>query len=85
MDSPLTLRLDKNTRERITRIARRRQISVSEAVREAIENWAARHDTHAGYEAAADLVGVVHGGDPKRSTGTGRSLKTLLKRRRNKA
>ena len=84
MDSPLTLRLDKDTRERLVRIARRRQISVSEAIREAIGNWAERNDTHAGYEAAADLLGVVHGGDPKRSSATGRSFKALLKQRRNK-
>ena len=85
MESPLTLRLDKETRERITRIARRRQISVSQLIREAIGNWADRHDTHVGYDAAADLIGVVHGGDPKRSTATGGALKTILKRRRNKA
>ena len=85
MDSPLTLRLDNDTRERLIRIASRRQISVSEAIREAIANWTERHDTHTGYEAAADLLGVVHGGDPKRSASTGRSFKTLLKQRRNKA
>jgi Arc/MetJ-type ribon-helix-helix transcriptional regulator len=85
MDSPLTLRLDKETRECIRRIARRRQISVSELIREAIGSWAERHDTHAGYDTATDLIGVVHGADPKRSTATGRSLKALLKRRRKKA
>jgi predicted transcriptional regulator len=40
MASPLTLRLDDKTRKRIARIARRKQLSTSEVVRQAIEAWA---------------------------------------------
>ena len=41
MASPLTLRLDEKTRKRIVRIARRKQVSTSEVVRQAIEAWVA--------------------------------------------
>jgi predicted transcriptional regulator len=37
MPSPLTLRLDPKTRRRIERIARRKQLSTSEVVRQAID------------------------------------------------
>jgi predicted transcriptional regulator len=39
MTSPLTLRVDKETRLRIARIARRKQVSASEVIRQAIEAW----------------------------------------------
>jgi predicted transcriptional regulator len=37
--SPVTLRVDKETRQRIARIARRKQLSASEVIRQAIETW----------------------------------------------
>ncbi len=43
MASPLTLRVDEKTRKRIVRIARRKQVSTSEVVRQAIEAWVDRH------------------------------------------
>jgi predicted DNA-binding protein len=85
MESPVTLRLDKHTRERVASIAREKRITASEVIREAIEAWVTRHEAVAApYETAADLVGVVHGGDAKRSSETGRQFKTMLKARRNK-
>jgi Arc/MetJ-type ribon-helix-helix transcriptional regulator len=39
MPSPVTLRVDKETRRRIARIARRKQVSASEVIRQAIETW----------------------------------------------
>jgi hypothetical protein len=39
MPSPVTLRVDKETRLRIARIARRKQVSASEVIRQAIETW----------------------------------------------
>jgi len=84
MNSRLTLRLDKETRERIARIARRRQISVSQMIREAIKGWVVCQDSHSCYEKAADLIGIVHGGDSKRSTATV-SLRNRLKHRRSRA
>lgn len=83
MASPLTLRLDKETRQRIARIARRKRQSTSQVIREAIEAWVHRQEmTSSPYEAVSDLIGIVHGGNSKRSTGTGRQLRDLLKQRR---
>ena len=85
MASPLNLRLDAKTRKRIERIARRRQVSVSEVIRLAIAAWAEQQEPiGAPYEAMADLIGVVHGGTPGRSTRTGRRFSEILKRRRSR-
>jgi hypothetical protein len=84
MSSPLTLRLDAKTRKRIERIARRRQVSVSEVIRLAIATWAEQQEpVVAPYEAIADLIGVVHGGRPDRSMQIGRRFSEILKKRRN--
>jgi Arc/MetJ-type ribon-helix-helix transcriptional regulator len=88
MDSPVTLRLDKHTRERVAQIARRKRVSTSEVIRQAIESWIKIHEDAAAatpYRDAADLIGVVHGGNPKRSTRTGAQFKQLLKKTRNRA
>lgn len=85
MAAPMTLRLDQKTRERIARIARRKRVSTSDAVRQAIEAWVERQEKiDSPYEAVADLLGVVHGGDPKRSSKTGRRFAELLKKRRSR-
>ena len=84
MASPLTLRLDDKTRKRIARIASRKQLSTSEVVRQAIEAWADQQEPLASpYEAIKDLIGVVHGGNPRGSVRTGRRFTRLLKRRRS--
>jgi Ribbon-helix-helix protein, copG family len=84
MASPLTLRLDAKTRKRIERIARRRQVSVSEVIRLAIAAWAEQQEPIAApYEAIADLIGVVHGGIPDRSTRMRPRFSEVLKKRRN--
>lgn len=80
MPSPLTLRLERKTRQRIARIASRRQISTSEVIRQAIEAWVERQEPIAApYEAMADLLGVVKGGNPHRSKETGRRFREILK------
>jgi hypothetical protein len=85
MASPLTLRLDPKSRERIARIARRRQVSISEVIRQAIEAWAEQQEPIARpYEATANLIGVVHGGMRGRSTDTGLRVSEVLKRRRSR-
>jgi predicted DNA-binding protein len=85
MASPLTLRLDKKTRQRIARIASRRQMSKSEVIRQAIEAWVERQEPVAApYEAIRDLIGVVRGGRPGRSTETGRRFLQVLKRQRSR-
>jgi Arc/MetJ-type ribon-helix-helix transcriptional regulator len=84
MASPLTLRLDQKTRQRIARIARRNRVSTSEVVRQALAAWADRHEpVTSPYDAVADLLGVVHGGNPRRSARTGRRFTKLLKIRRS--
>ena len=86
MDSPVTLRLDRQTRERIASIARRRRISASAVIREAIDVWVERHEaTTRPYDKIADLIGTVHGGDSQRSSQTGRRLTRLLKDRRKQS
>lgn len=86
MPSPLTLRLEENTRRRIARIASRRQISTSEVIRQAIEAWVERQEPiTVPYEAIADLIGVVHGRKPDRSTKTGRGFREILQDRRKRA
>jgi predicted DNA-binding protein len=83
MPSPVTLRLDKETRERIARIARRKQISASQVIRRAIETWMEEQEP-AGlpYEAISDLLGIVRGGNRARSAEGGRRFAAELKRRR---
>ena len=86
MPSPLTLRLEKKTRQRIARIASRRQISTSEVIRQAIEAWVERQEPIAApYEAMADLIGVVNGGNPQRSTEAGHRFREILKGRGKRA
>jgi len=66
MASPQTLTLDAKTGKRFERIARRRQVSVSEMIRLAIAAWAEQQEPIAApYEAIADLIGVVPGGMPR--------------------
>jgi Arc/MetJ-type ribon-helix-helix transcriptional regulator len=85
MPSPVTLRLDERTRERVARIARKNNLSASEVIRQAIDAWIDRHEAGAApYTAAADLIGCVHGGNPGRSTSTGKQFKALLKTGRKK-
>ena len=83
MASPLTLRLDPKTRQRIARLARRQRLSTSEVIRQAIAAWADRQEpVTSPYDAMRDLIGVVRGGDPKRSEQTGSRFTALLKKRR---
>ena len=85
MASPLTLRLDAKTRRRLERIARRKQLSTSEVVRQAIDAWADRQEPVASpYETLSDLIGVVHGGRADRSVQTGRAFAKLLKKNRSR-
>ena len=85
MASPLTLRLDEKTRKRIARIARGKQVSTSEVVRQAIAAWADRHEpVTSPYKVVADLIGVVHSGNRRRSAQTGRRFTKLLKSRRSR-
>ena len=84
MASPLTLRLDKKTRQQIARIARRKRLSTSEVIRQAIEVWAeGQEPVAAPFELVSDLLGVVRGGNPGRSEQAGRRFTKNLKNRRS--
>jgi hypothetical protein len=84
--SPLTLRLDKETRERVTMMAQQRQMSVSEAIREAIDRWIDAYEARTRpYEKAGDLIGIVSSGETTRSAQTGRGFKQVLINRRKRA
>jgi len=53
-------------------------------IRLAIAAWAEQQEPIAApYEAIADLIGVVHGGMPGRSTQMGRRFSEILQKRRN--
>lgn len=86
MASPVTLRLDDETRKRVTRLARRKRIPFSKAMRIALKEWADREETRATpYELVKDLIGSVRSGDPKLSENMGRKFTELLRRRRSRA
>jgi len=83
MGSAVTLRLDAETRRQIARIAQRRRISKSEVMRRALKSWVELHENNCSpYEAMAHLLGVVHGGDPKRSENGGRKFTEMLLKKR---
>ena len=83
MASPFSLRLDEKTRQRITRMARRKQLSASDIVRSAIDSMADREEFGAEpYQLIADLIGAARGRNPRRSEQTGRRFAKLLKRAR---
>jgi Arc/MetJ-type ribon-helix-helix transcriptional regulator len=86
MPSPLTVRVDDQTRQRIARIARRKRLSNSEVVRQALVAFAEKAEREEPVtkpiDLIRDLIGVVKGGDPKRSERTGAQFAKMLKERR---
>jgi len=85
VDAPVTFRLDPKTRRRILRAARRKGVSQSEVIRRALNSWPELNDTGTEpYVLISDLMGVVRGGDPKRSEKAGKKFRTLLTARRNR-
>jgi predicted transcriptional regulator len=87
--SVLTVRLEDMTRRRLAAAARRRARTPSALVRAAIEMWlGAEEGSAAGpgaYEAIADLVGSVRGGDPMRAVRGPRRISADLRARRRAA
>ena len=82
----VTIRLDPTTRRRLAAIARRRRRTPSALVRGAVEAWLATEgesdNATMAFEAIADLVGCVQGGDPRRSTRGSAQIAALLRGRR---
>jgi Arc/MetJ-type ribon-helix-helix transcriptional regulator len=86
MESPVTLRLDPKTRRQIARVARRKGISKSEVIRRALNSWPEFADTSVSpYEQVADLIGVVQGGNPRRSEATGKQFRKILDAKRKRS
>lgn len=81
----MTIRLDTSTRRRLASVAKRRGRTASALARDALEAWLASEAGVGGggpYEAVADLIGCVRGGDPGRSTRGGRAIAAALRARR---
>jgi len=86
MEAPVTLRLDPKTRRQIARVARRKGISNSEVIRRALNSWPGFADSAVSpYEQLADLIGVVQGGNPRRSEKSGMQLRKILAAKRNRS
>jgi predicted DNA-binding protein len=87
MPSPVAIRLDKATRQRIARIARTKRTTASQVMREAIDIGLQTQERTPSppYELMAGLIGVVHSGDPQGSTDMGRKFTELLKNRRSRS
>jgi len=85
MEAPVTLRLDPETRRQIARVARRKGISKSEVIRQALHSWPEFADSSvSAYEQVADLIGVVQGGNPRRSEETGKQFRKILVAKRKR-
>jgi predicted DNA-binding protein len=87
MTSPVAIRLDRATRQRIARIARNKRKTASQVMREAIETGLQEQERSPmpPFELMAGLIGVVHSGDPQGSTDMGRKFAELLKTRRSRS
>lgn len=82
MPSPITLRLDGRTRQRVERIARSKDTTTSQVLRDAIKNWVEREESAgSAYDRMKHLIGVVEGGDTALSEKTGKRLKERLRAR----
>jgi predicted DNA-binding protein len=85
MAAPMSVRLGEETRRRVARIARRKGASPATILRKVIEEWAEQEESvYRPYDAIADLIGVVRGGDPTRSTWSSAKIARLLKNRRKR-
>jgi Arc/MetJ-type ribon-helix-helix transcriptional regulator len=82
METAVTVRLDAKTRRKLSQVAERRRISKSEVIRRALNASPDFQETpRSAYEAMADFIGVLNGGDPKRSENAGEKFKKYVKRK----
>jgi hypothetical protein len=80
----MTIRVDRVFRTRLRAVARRRRASPSAVARQALEGWLESEEGSAGarpYDAIADLIGSLRGGDPGRSARGRAWIVEELKRR----
>lgn len=82
----MSLRLDRETRRTIARLARARRQSQSEVVREAVARLieGASDDDDRPYEEWLPVIGIARGGDPDLSTRTGERFAALLRAARRR-
>ena len=84
MGEVMAVRLSAEMRQKLLSTAKRRRLSASAAVREAVESWLERDEEQASPAALiTDLIGCVHGGDPQRSAGGGARVARELAARRD--
>jgi predicted DNA-binding protein len=87
MTSPVAIRLNQATRQRIARIARMTRKTASQVMRDALDTGLQKQEQtpRPPYELMAGSIGVVHSGDSRGSSDMGRKLRELLKKRRSRA
>jgi len=82
----ISLRLDDQMKRRVANIARRKKTSSSEVVREAVAALVQREERSLSvYEQIKDLIGTVHGDDPRASENIGRKYAEYLQSRRKRS
>jgi hypothetical protein len=84
----MTIRIDRAFRRRLQAAAKRRSVTPSAATRVALESWLRAEERQAQarpFEALADLIGCVRGGDRGRSSRGRRWIAGQLRSRRGKA
>jgi predicted transcriptional regulator len=83
---PLSIRLEQDLVNSLTKIAVQSQRTVSDVVREALEQYVidrpAMEGTVTPYERLAHIIGRIDSGGARRSVGTGRAFTALLRERR---
>jgi len=81
---PTSVRLDAETEELIRRLAKKRGMTKSEVVREALEEWVDRENVkpERTYDAIKHLIGIVDSGGQNLSERTGDRFGRLLEEKR---
>ena len=78
-----TVRLDTRTEAALKRLSTQRGQTKSEVIRDAIVRLAEEEEGQpSAYERFQPFIGIVEGGDPKLSEGTGRRLREILEEKR---
>jgi hypothetical protein len=80
----MTVRLDPRMRMRLKTVAKRRRLTPSGVTRLALETWLDAEESTASaspYAQMQDLVGVLRGGDERRSSRSTRAIAASLKKR----
>lgn len=82
MSPPVSLRLREKTQQKVARIARRKKVTPSALMRQAIDELIEREEAVCRpYDLMKDLIGIVNGGDPTRSTWSSRKIAKLIRKR----